>query len=231
MEFNEKYGYITKRVIFLFFLVLLFQCKNTENEKTNCKKLNAYSATFIEIYYDEKNKEYLDSALVYINEGIDNCSDYVSMLSMRKLVILSEQRKFIEAIEFIKTIEEERFTALPYYQELLLLRFKAMDATMNKESIKRDKFIEKCICLIEGYLSEYKKTDIDSHMRKSKVDDILGSSIGTSISQYYYYRYQIDKENVKVELLGLKNRENINSEFIEYLLDLLQEDFMTFIGI
>lgn len=231
MEFNEKFGILAKTIIISFFLVFFTQCSN-KTKKSNCDEINKRSAQFINQYYTHNNKEYLDSALFYINKGIDNdnCSNCKNILSLKKLNVLAEQQKFSDAIKFIKTFDKKMFSDLPYYQELLINRFKAMDAIKENEINRRDKYLERCVTMIDNYLLS-NKNEVDSLLKQSSIESILKNPLSTALTQYYYYKSVNNSKGVLKHLKEKKEENDINNEFINYLKDYLQTDFMEFNGI
>lgn len=229
MEFNEKSGILAETIIIIFFLVSFTQCNN-KTKKINCDEINERSAQFINQYYTDNNNEYLDSALFYTDKGIDNCSNYKNILSLRKLNVLTEQQKFSEAIKFIGTFDKEMFSDLPYYQEFLINRFKAMEAIKENDINKRDKYLEECVTMVDNYLLA-NKVKVDSLLKQSSIDSILKSPLSTALTQYYYYKSVNNLKGVINDLREKKEGHNINNEFIDYLKDYLQTDFMEFNGI
>lgn len=229
MEFNEKSSVLAKTIIIIFFGGFLTQC-NSGSKKINCEEINKKSVQFINQYYIDNNKSYLDSALFYTNKGINNCRNYKNTLSLRKLSILSDQQRFSEAIQFVETFDKDMFSDLPYYQKLLINRFKAMYAIDKNDINKRDKYLERCVVMVEDYLLA-NKGKVDSLLKQPSIENILKNPLSTALTQYYYYKSVNDYKNVKEELKEKKDKKGINSEFIEYLINYSQTDFMEFNGI
>ncbi len=226
MKFNARFGIIAKTIVIVFIGAFFTQCNN----KINCDEINKKSALLINQYYVDNNNDYLDSAMYYIDKGINNCSNYKNILSLRKLSILAEQQNFSEAIKFVKTFDKEMFSDLPYYQELLVNRFKVMEAIKENDINTRDKYLVKCIVIIDNYLltNKYK---VDSLLQQPNVENILKNPLSTALTQYYYYKSINNSKDVLKDLKEKKQDKNINNEFIDYLMDYLQTDFMEFNGI
>jgi hypothetical protein len=70
---------------------------------------------------------------------------------LRKLHILAEQQKFSEAVNFLETFDKEMFSDLPYFQELLINRFKAMEAIKENDINKRNKYLQRCVTMIDNF--------------------------------------------------------------------------------
>ncbi len=228
MELNEKPSAFIKIVIVISGLIFI-QCNN-EIKKNNCDKINNKSAQLIHQYCLDSNNKYLDSALYYINQGIENCNNYKNVFLLKKLYILSEQQKFIQAIGFIETFEKPMFSDLPYYQELLINRFKVMAAINNHNVNDRDKYLELCVIIIDNYLSKNKE-EVDSLLKQSNIENILQNHLSTAVTQYYYYKSLNDFKGVQNDLRKKKVENDINNEFIDYLMEYLKTDFMEFNGI
>lgn len=229
MEFNAKFSSLTEAIIIFFFGLLFTQCSN-ESDKINCNEINRKSIQYINQYYIDNDKRHLDSALFYIERGINNCSNYENVLSLRKLSVLSEQQNYLDAIEFIESFDKEMFSDLPYYQELLINRFRVMKAINQKDINKRNKYLEKCVTLVEDYLGDH-ENEIDSLFRQSNIENILNDPLSTALTQYYYYKSLIDFESVNQVLNEKLDDSESNNKFINYLIEYLQTDFMEFNGI
>ncbi len=229
MEFTKKYGITAKAILILFIGMVASQC-NYKSKNISCDEINEKSASFFNQYYIDSNRQNLDSSLLYTNEGIYNCSKYKNLLSLRKLGILSEQQDFLTSIQFIDTFDGEMFLDLPYFKELLLNRFKAMKAINEGNVFERDKYLNRCVSVIDQYLLT-NKNSTDALLKQSSITIILKNPLSTAVTQYYYYKSINNMENVINELKLKGNEENINNEFINYLIDYLHTDFMEFNGI
>lgn len=230
MESNAKFSTLITEVIIIIFLGLLFPQCSFESKKIDCDEINRKSMQYLNQYYIDNDTRHLDSALFYTDEGINSCSNYKNILSLRKLSILSDKKSFLEAIQFIKTFDKEMFSDLPYYQELLINRFKVMEAIDQKDIKERDKYLEKCVTIIGDYLLA-NKSKVDSLLRETSTENILKDPISTALTQYYYYKSVNNPESVKEALREKQDEKTSNNEFINYLLDYLQTDFMEFNGI
>jgi hypothetical protein len=229
MGLNEKSGFLAKTLVIIFLGAFFLHCNN-KTKKINCDEINDRSALFVNQYYIDNNKEYLDSALYYTDKGIDKCSIFKNILSLRKLHILAEQQKFSEGVKFIETFDKEMFSDLPYFQELLINRFKAMEAIRENDNNMRDKYLQRCVNMIDSYLL-VNKYRVDSLLKQSRIESILTSPLSTALTQYYYYKSVNNTKDVLKDLKEMKEGKNINDEFINYLKDYLQTDFMEFNGI
>lgn len=218
-----------KIVVFFVCGIVFLQCNNKVSE-TDCEELNQKSSYYFSLYKNSFNDKYLDSAYYYTDQGAKICSEYQNLLSLRLLSIMSEQKRFLEAIQFIETIDTNMFSDYPFFRDVLIYRFKAMEATTVNDTIMRDKFLAKCVISVENYLN-VDQTKVSHLIRQPKIDSILGDPLSTAIIQYYYYRSLSDYANTRNDLLKLKSEPNINTQFIDVLIDYLETDFMEFNGI
>jgi hypothetical protein len=229
MELKVKSIIFNKSIMIVFFVTFFTQCKN-ESKQINCEEFNIKSAQFLEQYYTNHKKKYLDSASFYIDKGVNNCTKYKNILSLRKLSILAEQQRFLEAIKFIQTFDKEMFSDLPYYQKLLINRFKVMEAIKENDSIRRDEYLLMCTTLINNYLLA-NKDKADLLLKESSIEKIMKDPLGTALTQYYYYKSVNNLVEVKRALRKMEEERDVNIEYINYLQDYLKTDFMEFDGI
>lgn len=226
MEFNAKSCILAKTIVTVFIGTFFTQCNN----KINCDEINEKTTQLINQYYFDNNNEYLDSIMFYLDKGINKCDNCEKILSLRKLSILAEQQNFSEAIKFVKTFDKEMFSDLPYYQELLINRFKVMEAIRENDINTRDRYLAKCVVIIDNYLLANKQK-VDSLLKQPNIENILKNPLSTALTQYYYYKSTNNINGILKDLNKKKREKNINNEFIDYLIDYLQTDFMEFNGI
>ncbi|MFV0290426.1 MAG: hypothetical protein ACK5IJ_05930, partial [Mangrovibacterium sp.] len=129
-----------------------------------------------------------------------------------------------------KTFDKEMFSDLPYYQELLINRFKVMEAIRENDINTRDRYLAKCVVIIDNYLLANKQK-VDSLLKQPNIENILKNPLSTALTQYYYYKSTNNINGILKDLNKKKREKNINNEFIDYLIDYLQTDFMEFNGI
>ncbi len=233
MKKNRKYLFT---IAFIFILLLTLGCRNNIEEQdepllsSKCEEYNNSSADYYQKFYFKNDSSYLDSALIVINEGVKNCEKSHNLLSLRKLSILAVKKDYNEALQFINTFDTEPFSELPYYKNLLTLRFKAMQAQNSNNWEERNKNLLEITQEINEYLKKNHKS-VDSICKINSLDKILSSPLSTAISQKYYYESEvIGKDSVQNLILMKEKKGEINSEFAMYLLDFLDEDFLYFIG-
>lgn len=233
MKKNRKYIFT---IAYTATLLLTIGCNNIVKEQnksllsSKCKEYNNYSADYYQKFYFKNDSAYLDSAMFVINEGLKNCEDYYNLMSLRKLSILALKKDYNEALQFINTFDSEKFSELPYYQDIMTLRFKAMQAQNNNNWEEKDKNLLKITQEINKYLKINHKS-VDSICKINSLDKILSSPLSTAISQKYYYESElIGKDSVQNLIIMKEKGGEINSEFAMYLLDFLDEDFLCFIG-
>ena len=176
MEFAKKSCAFTKKIkrimgrLILLLTLVLSQCVSApETNNAPCDKSeinNQKSADYYAKYYMDGDQSHLDSALFYIDEVLGSCEKYAGLLSLRKLSILSVKRDYSQALQFIETFDEEIFSDLPYFQNLLKNRFNAMKSQAEGDFDMRDYYLKSSIEEINKFLS----------MNKTKGDSLLGLS-------------------------------------------------------
>lgn len=223
---------MTRLLLVLFSVLSFSQCDTiAKNNDDKCKEYNKKSTELINSFYMNEDSLYLDSALFYIEKGLEKCEEYESLFSLRKLSVLSLQQNYSEGLLFVKTFDEEMFSDLPYFKNLLLNRFKAMNSLSKGDTVERNSYLNYIIKDLKDFLNSHKK-EIDSIYKLDNAQEILNSPYSTSIIQFYYYRSILEgDESIKKELNVLKDKESVNNDFLEVILTTLEHDFMVFMGI
>jgi hypothetical protein len=215
-------------VRFLLLTVLFFyNCDHfTINESSLCEMIAEKTNELILDFYLEDDFSKLDSALIYINEGIENCKDYERLFSLRKLGILSLRQNFSDALLFI----EKSNDSVLIEKNFLFNRFLAMQAQFAGDMAKRNAYLKEIIKDLDMLLASNDK-EIKSLLTLTDVSEILNSSFTTTLMQYYYYKSILEgSEYIKSELdLHYKNR-IISEEFFDIMTSTFDEDFLVFIG-
>lgn len=228
MGHTKEYRISSRLVTLASLAIILLSCKENKSN-ISCDTLNKKSSTWLYEYYTTHDKNMLDSACFYTEKGIINCDKHSKTFILRKLCILSEQNEFLVAVRFIESLDNPLFYELPYYNSLLLHRFKAMNATF-KETNVFDENINKCNSILANYFENH-SMELDSIIHLTNIDDILSNPMSTALTQYFQYKYFAEKDNVLREFLNLKNDSTINQEFIQYLELAMDDDILEFIGI
>jgi len=219
--------------LLLILSLLLSGCNLTpekDDASDKCELNNQKSAESYYRYYFDGDQSHLDSALFYIDEVLGSCEEYLGLLSLRKLSILSEKQEYSQALNFIETFDEDLFSDLPYFQDLLKYRFSAMREHSKGNLELRNRYLESGIENISEFLSA-NKTKADSLVRLPEVGNILSDPLGTAITQYYFYKSVVEgPESIGAEITNLQEEQRWNEEFIDFLRTCLQEDFLIFNG-
>lgn len=218
--------------ITLFIIVVLSFCQCVSDKKDDewCKKMNQKSTDYIFNFQMSGDSVFLDSALYCTNEALKNCSEFNMLLSFRKLGILSIKRDFPQAISFINTFEGPMVIELPYYNNYLLNRFKAMNYQWEGDTLRRNIALKTIIVDIDGFVSQNKK-GIDSLFNLKDIQDILKNPLHFAPVQYYYIKSILcGNKNVQTELDSLQKVKGGNSEYFEFISESLNNDFMYFVG-
>ncbi|MBW6480543.1 MAG: hypothetical protein K0B37_14035 [Bacteroidales bacterium] len=216
----------------LFLLALLFvQCGNLAvNDSSKCDVINEKTAKLVYDYYFNNDLLLLDSALIYIDEGLKKCNKYEKLFSLRKLGVLSLKQNYNDALQFIESFDENMFGELPYFKNFLNNRFIAMQAHFVGDSVTRNSYLNEIVAEIDLFLSMNDK-EIKALLKLSDVNEILENPLTTSLMQYYYYKALLEgAENVKVKLNLLYRNQMISEEFKDILISIFDEDFLVFVG-
>ena len=238
MEPNQKSLLFSKvgKSISIIILSISYICTNCTSPKTNiddttCKVYNRKSAEYYSEYFDNSDQDILDSALYYTNKALDTCKENMGLLSLRKLSVLSLQNKFSCALIFINNIDSSMYIDLPYFHHFLELRFMAMKAKYEGDSIRADSCLQIIVKEIGDFITK-NKSEIIPLLTDTNINNIIKSPFSTAIFQYYYYKSLVEgKDSVEEELNHKKALNEINNEFVTYLISYLSEDFMNFNGI
>lgn len=218
-------------ILALITSILFSYCTNSTYVNNKCEINNIKSAECISDYYLDDDKSHLDSAMYYIDEVIGDCDDKIGLLTMRKLGIMSLNHEYAQAIEYIDSFDNELFTDMPYYQNLLKNRFKAMKYQSENDTIMKNNSLNICVQYLNKFLDK-NRAQADSLMLSKNIELILENPLSITIAQYYYYRVQLEGyDKVKKELDKKVKNHSINEELYNYILLYLKEDFMIFIGI
>lgn len=217
-------------------IFIQFEAFATKVVKTDtCKEYNKKSFSLINKFYINGDTSNLDSAVYYIDKALSlsSCEKYQGLLSLRKIGILSIKRDYPNALTFIDSLNNNLYSNLPYFKDLLRDRFKAMEAQKKGNKVMRDYYLKSIVKLLENYLSE-NSTKIDSLLKSSDANKILGTSQATAFTEYYYYKsILVGKEKIIDELQMQQKSKRLNKGFYDYLISYLREqnDFMVFNGI
>jgi len=220
--------------LLVIFIIVIVQCnsqngKNVKSEIDTCEKYKVKTGKLIENFYLNGDTTSLDSAIYYIDIAIERCPEK-KFFNLRKLSILSLKQEFSKAINLINNLEDTLFTDMPYYNDVLLMRFKAMKAQSEGNMQERDMYINRIIKRINMFLYENEQK-VDFLLRSSNTSEILENPLATALTQSYYYKSLVKGKNViKSELKEKQKSNDLNEDFIIYLTTVLDEDFMIFIG-
>jgi hypothetical protein len=213
--------------LLLLTVLFFYNCYNlTIQESSWCEMIAEKTNELILDYYLDDDSSKLDSALIYINEGIKNCKDYERLFSLRKLGILSLSHNFTDALLFI----EKSNDSVLIEKNFLLNRFLAMQAHFTGDMGKRNAYLKAIISELDMLL-DANDEEIKILFRLTDANEILNSKFTTPLMQYYYYRsILIGSESIKDELnLHYKNK-IISEEFLEILTATFDADFLVFFG-
>jgi hypothetical protein len=209
------------------------QCSNATKARQddNCKQIGEKIGILLFDYKVYRDTTYarLDTALNLIDSIFCNCPKYYVGLSTSKLKILCFEKRYSEAIDYIKSLDDIKLRPL-LKKSILLNRFYAMQSQYKGDTISRNKFIKGIVVELRDTFSNVK---IDSILQLPNDLDIIRSGKGFTLMQYYYYRAQIEGVNkISNELDSFQKRINGNPKFFNRLLKKpLEDDFMEFNGI
>jgi len=218
------------RLIFVLFILLLFQGASIRKDEDWCKTMNKKSVDYIFNFQIKGDSAYLDSALVCTNIALEGCSNLKVVLSYRKLDILSKKRKFSDAIYFLKSFDNPLLADLPYYNNFLLYRYKAMDYHSKGDIVNRNKCLKAIMDEVQQFIL-LNNDKMDSLYHSEDIKNILQNPLHFAPIQYYYSKSILyGSDNIKRELDSLQSTKKINKEYINYMYVCMYNDFMDFVG-
>ena len=221
--------------------VLAFcQCRPSNTHalsEEQCEQMNAKTAELINDYtiIDENRlSARLDSALVLIDSMLKcNCKvSFKAKAAIRKVYILCTKKEYAEALKFTQATSDTLFIE-PYMKYVYEKRIEAMMAQEQNDMATRNKLIHDIVIYLQNYLP-IPSPAIDSVLALKDRHDIGRYEKNFAISQYYYYRAQIEgKDKILKELDSLQQRINGNQEFFDYFLrePIKYDKFMNFNGV
>ena len=226
MGFTKKI--ITLSLLLISFFLLNCNKNNTfKKDSSKCKYVNNKTSELISIYRLTKDKTKLDSALILINNNINVCQEFKRLFFIRKLGILSLEKKYRLAIKQIDKINYDIFKQKKYYNKFLKYRFEAMDAENKNNKMLRDKYLKKIILLLKQYLAS-KQNKVDSLFSLNDLNKIYSNPINVEVSMFYYYKSKLIGKKKVIE--ELDNKYNSESVYVQDIIAFLDEDFMDFEG-
>ncbi len=224
-------------VIFIVSVLLFSQCKtpnsNTMTEE-ECRQMGFVLSEMWNNYFlnDEQSYARLDSALALIDTMLlCNCDVYKFNLIVCKISTLCEKKEFAEALTFANQTNDSLFLAL-YLKPLYLKRIKAMEAQEKGDISTRNALLQDIVIELKNYL-HIPSAEIDSILKSKNVQDIYRYEKNLAISQYYFYRAQIEgTDKILNELDSLQQSIHGNQEFFDASLkSMVMIDFTPFIGL
>jgi hypothetical protein len=203
------------------------------------KKVADYQTNYV--IQQDSNFLRLDSALVLIDTMLCDCSGIYAGLITAKLRILSIECRYDAALDLINSLDSNN-KIFPLDKLVLTKRFQAMKAqSLGNTQLRNSLIIE-----IKDYLNNYlysNKSEVDSILQLSDIDDIMKYNGIFKIIGYYYYLSQIDgTEKALTQINTLKgNREFIDNWLKSSIIQIdwfntnietnLEENFMYYNGI
>lgn len=183
--------------LILCFVIVFTLCNSISNCNQqpdsaieNSNTLDYKSAEYIYLFQMESDTLYLDSAIVCIDIALESCleENLLNKLKIRKLGLLSEKKKYQEALEFInRSIDEDVLSGLPYYKRFLVNRFNAMYYQHTEDYHSRDSCLKAILFDIEDFLS---RNERKVNQLKTQNDPIhfLENPLHIPLMQYYFYQ-------------------------------------------
>jgi len=204
-----------------------------KHKKDNsCKSIIQKSGDYIFNYQMTDNIEYLDSALIIIEEAIGKCSKNEFLLKSRKMDILLKKGEYSKAIIFVESFEKPLIEELNYYNKYLIQRFSAMQYHFNGNIARRDDCLKTIILMLEKFLKK-NKNELDLLLLNEDIDELLRNSLSLPYLQCYYMKFiLLGEDEIKHELDSLTATSKVNEELIEFIFEYsLDNDIMDFNGI
>lgn len=220
-----------KKLLFIIIVVLsLCQCVSGRKDDEWCKKMNQRSADYIFNFQMSKDSVFLDTALYCTEEALNSCIKLKKLLSFRKLGILSMRHDYPQAISFIETFEDPMIKELPYYNNYLLNRFKAMSYQWEGDTLKCNTVLRTTMINIGTFISQNSKS-IDYLFNTNDLNEILKNPLHFALVQYYYIKSVLyGCAKVQVELDSLQKIRGGNPALYDFITTTMNADFMDFVG-
>ncbi len=196
-------------------------------------------------YVVEKDTTFirLDSALRIIDTMMCDCRKYYAGLVSTKLQILSVKQEYIQALNFIRDLDEKEI--YPLNKLILLKRFEAIQAQSEGDIMKKNRLISEIVHhLKDNVLKD--TTKINSILQIPDELEIMQHIESHDIIRLYYYRTQTEGvDKIQNELDSLQKAINGNQIFFEMIKTMIaqnswfntshefypEEDFMYFTGL
>ena len=172
--------------------------------------------------------------MLIINKAIQKCpkSDIHFILYMRKLSLLSQERKFDQMLLCLDSIGlNEKMPQYPYLHSVYRNRILAMQYHEDGDEVSQDSCLKRIVKELSTYLEDHKNL-IDSLLCNENHTSIENSIIDFPIKQYFFYLTMLKgKLETDSILNSLKQTEAYNQDYLEMLGCVFDDDFMVFSGI
>jgi hypothetical protein len=217
------------KTLFIFTSIfVILSCQNcnsqTKYNTEDCEKYHTRALELMNEYFfsGERDKFYLDSADVYLDDVIENC-EYKDMVILHKLQLLSYQRNYKQALNIIDNNKWNIDTiATPYFISVLKKRFEAMQLLFNNDTLAYNNTIKSIVSELDNFLIPHKQ-EVDSVLRLPQ-EEMIKSPLWFPILQYYYYKFILfSPEEVKKELDVLE-KSGVNKDVIDWFLTSKEDD-------
>ena len=216
---------LNKILLIIIVICTFIQCtnnntSNADNHQTDdCRQIGSIQEinNYIERFHIYNDTCYLDSALLIANHcgEIQKSND----LMIKKIWILSTLHEFNQAIDFVNSLHISYLNEIvPDYQDILILRLKAMKAINDDNNSNQAQVYVKDILNILSKYCNSREAEITDYLESVSSDNSLQGYDFIALTQYYcYYSFLYGKDESLNKLNQLSKKYTSDNIVIEYI--------------
>jgi len=214
---------------YLIFLFCILQgCNSAAQNDSLCDKYKLAVSEFELEYKLYGDTAKLDSALYYMELVIIHCPhDSIGQLTWYKLGLLSLKHNYDAGIELIPTLKNPFFYEIPYYNSVLLKRFKAMKSLYEGDTATYKQYVYSILEEIAPFIAEHQAT-LDTLCKNNLSTIFKNSTYPFTQIQYYYYKSLIESDEILETELDVLKQKGYDLEYIEYIKLGFTDDFLIY---
>lgn len=210
-----KITYIT---FFLFLSLILFGCGNKSQKSIDCEENITKALECRDNYFFYNAPEYLDSALVYLNEIKGRCKDQDNLVDGHMATIYFLKGDFKKAVKFYENLDASEFS-FPEYKTVIVNKIKAKEAkTKGKIELEKE-YYSFIIRDMESYLNRhYAQRDSILSLHDMLLLNPEELQIGAVFGELYFYKVKLEgADKATKELDSLQKAINGNDDYFNFL--------------
>ena len=214
------------KILLIIIVICTFtQCANNNTSNANnhqsddCWQTGSMQEinNYIEKFHIYNDTCYLDSALLIANHcgEIQKSNDLV----IKKIWILSTLHEFNQAIDFVNSLHISYLNEIgPDYQDILILRLKAMKAINDdNNSNQAQVYVKEILNILSKYCNS-REAEITDYLESVSSDNSLQGYDFIALTQYYcYYSFLYGKDESLDKLNQLSKKYTSDNIVIEYI--------------